>query len=584
MASPATAATVEKELGPAATTTAAPSVNSLKDDVDEEIDDTHSSSSAFTTRPGDDSEAVLEGGEALGPVLSRMVTGRSLIVPRHKRRGLLASLAVVPEISNPYEYARITKKMITLTVAIAAAAAPMASAILFPALGQISLELGANQTTTNLSVALYMLGMAIFPLWWSSFGERIGYRSIYLISFSLYVVSNICCAVSVNIGMFIAFRVASGACAASAQTIGAGTISSIWEVRERGRAMGYFYLGPLMGPLLAPIIGGALADRMGWRSTLWFLAIFGTAIVAGIIFILPETFRQPKDNRPIPAMVVDEEKELDLEAGGNGLHRTLSRVSTRTKARASQWIITAKILLVDPLRSLVFMKFPPVMITVYWAGLAFGALYILNVSIQKTFAGPPYNFSTVIIGLLYIPNSVGYLIASVAGGSWNDKIMRHAAQKRQEKQGLPKDAPLEFLPEDRMGLNAWIAGALFPLALLWYGWMVDEGVFWFVPMMATFSFGIGSMLVFSVATTMLTEFVPGRSASAVAVNNFFRNIIACVGGVVAEPLIQAIGNGWLFTIICILGLMSASVVWVMRKWGPRWRLQAQQGHYKFMQQ
>jgi hypothetical protein len=64
----------------------------------------------------------------------------------------------------------------------------------------------------------------------------------------------------------------------------------------------------------------------------------------------------------------------------------------------------------------------------------------------------------------------------------------------------------------------------------------------------------------------------------------FRNIVACIGGVVAEPIIQAIGNGWLFTIICIVGLMSTSCIWVMQKWGPKWRLQAQQGKYKFMVQ
>lgn len=66
---------------------------------------------------------------------------------------------------------------------------------------------------------------------------------------------------------------------------GAGSVADIWEVRERGRAMGIFYLGPLLGPLLAPIIGiffdhtlhlqstdihssgGALAQAWGWRST-----------------------------------------------------------------------------------------------------------------------------------------------------------------------------------------------------------------------------------------------------------------------------------------------------------------------------
>ena len=137
--------------------------------------------------------------------------------------------------------------------------------------------------------------------------------------------------------------------------------------------------------------------------------------------------------------------------------------------------------------------------------------YTLNVSIQKTFAAPPYAFPTLTIGLLYIPNSLGYILASVLGGKWNDRVMRTAARKRGEE-GV-------YRPEDRMGLNAYVAGALFPISLLWYGWAVDRGAFWFVSMIATFLFGIGSMLVFSVATTMLTEFVPKRSASGVAVNN-----------------------------------------------------------------
>ncbi|KAI5857861.1 major facilitator superfamily domain-containing protein [Tricharina praecox] len=542
-------------------------------------------------------DAVRDEQPQLGPVVSRLVAGPSRIIPRLKRRGLFATLSVVPEIEDPFQYSRLTKKMITLVVAIAAAAAPMASAILFPALAEISTELNANQTTTNLSVALYMLGMAIFPLWWSSFAERVGYRTIFLISFMLYIVSNVCCAVSVNIGMFIAFRVASGASAASAQTIGAGVISSVWEVRERGRAMGYFYLGPLMGPLLSPIIGGALTQKFGWRSTMWFLTAFGAVVAVGIIFFLPETLREPKNNRPLLS-----EKQMlekgDLEASGanegvRGLQRTLSKVSTKTRRKVSQSVVTIKVLFVDPLRSLLYLRFPPVLITVYWASLAFGALYMLNVSVQKNFAKEPYNFQTIIIGLLYIPNSIGYVLASVLGGSWNDLIMRRAALNRRASSDTPdSDEPLEYLPEDRMGINAYIAGIVFPLALLWYGWTVQNGVFWFVPMMATFTFGFASMLVFSVATTMLTEFVPGRSASAVAVNNckpspphpplFVRNICACIGGIIAEPVIQAIGNGWLFTILCFVGILSCSVVWVMQKYGPRWREQAQHGEYKFL--
>ena len=334
------------------------------------LDDTKSTSGT----PACD-DAVRGAQPPLGPVVSLMIAGPCPVIPRLKRRGLFATRSVVPEIEDPFQYARLTKKVITLVVSIAAAAAPMASSILFPALTEISAELNANQTTTNLSVALYMLGMAIFPLWWSSFAERVGYRTILLISSTVYVVANVCCAVSVNIGMFIAFRVASGASGAGAQAIGAGVISSIWEVRERGRAMGYFFLGPLMGPLLSPVIGGVLTDSFGWRSTMWFLVAFGAVIVVGIYLFLPETSREPKDNRPllVEKPPVD---EGDLETGGRarGLQKISNRASTKTKCKESQTAVTVKVLFVDPLRSLLYLQFPPVLITVQWASLAFGAI------------------------------------------------------------------------------------------------------------------------------------------------------------------------------------------------------------------
>jgi hypothetical protein len=52
------------------------------------------------------------------------------IIPRSKRRGLLARFTIIPEVERPYDYKRSTKWLITLQVALAAAAAPMGSAIL----------------------------------------------------------------------------------------------------------------------------------------------------------------------------------------------------------------------------------------------------------------------------------------------------------------------------------------------------------------------------------------------------------------------------------------------------------------------
>lgn len=78
--------------------------------------------------------------------------------------------------------------------------------------------------------------------------------------------------------------------------------------------------------------------------------------------------------------------------------------------------------------------------------------------------------------------------------------MKRAARRRQ-KQGKGN---LELLPEDRMGENAILGGLLFPIGLLWYGWTVIRVDAWIVPLLGTFFFGFGSMLIFGMCTTMLT--------------------------------------------------------------------------------
>jgi multidrug resistance protein len=432
------------------------------------------------------------------------------------------------------------------------------------ALEDITRTFHSTDTIANLSVALYMLSMSIFPLWWSSFSETLGRRSIYLTSFTLFTIFNIVSAESSSMGMLIVMRMLGGGAAASVQAVGAGTIADIWEVRERGRAMGIFYLGPLLGPLLAPIIGGLLTERWGWRSTQWFQAIYGGVLCISLAFCLPETLARKTTLEPPSQPTINNEKST----AHPGLTRTSTRQSVQQRTKSIASIL--KRCLIDPLSVLAYLRFPAVLITVYLASVTFGSLYILNISIQDTFQAPPYNFKVLIVGLLYIPNSLGYIVASLLGGRWVDHIMHREARSAGRYDAHGK---LIFRPEDRMRENAWIGAIIFPGALIWYGWSAQKGVFWIVPMIANFFFGIGSMTIFGIATTMLTEFMPKKSSSGVAVNNFVRNIFSCVGGIIAAPIISAIGNGWLFTIVGIICWISAiSVVWAMRRFGPRWRL------------
>lgn len=114
----------------------------------------------------------------------------AIVVPRSQRRGLLARFALIPEVENPEHYARQTKWFLTFIVAFCAMAAPMGSAIVMPVLQEISTAFNATETVTNMSVAVYMLSMSIFPLWWSSFFGATG-QAYYIHKF-VHTLRSIC--------------------------------------------------------------------------------------------------------------------------------------------------------------------------------------------------------------------------------------------------------------------------------------------------------------------------------------------------------------------------------------------------------
>jgi hypothetical protein len=87
-------------------------------------DHTHTSSGSTDHAP-EVKNAIQRSKSKSSSVRSRPLS----IVPRQKRRGLLAKLALIPEVDRPYDYKRSTKWLITLIVALAAAAAPLGSAI-----------------------------------------------------------------------------------------------------------------------------------------------------------------------------------------------------------------------------------------------------------------------------------------------------------------------------------------------------------------------------------------------------------------------------------------------------------------------
>ncbi|SCU80419.1 LADA_0B07316g1_1 [Lachancea dasiensis] len=573
---------------------------------------------------------------------------RNLMVPRAQRRGILANFALVPEYKDARDYPPKLKGLIVLLIAYAAMMGPMGTSIIYPSISPISKDFQTPTIMVNVSVGVYLLSLGILPIWWSSLSEHKGRRTVYVLSFTLLLGFCIGSALSPNINAFIVFRMLCGASSASVQSVGAGTVADLFKPEQRGKYLGYYYLGALTAPLTAPIIGALLVSRWSWRSTQWFLVILAGVTVLLMTLLLPETLRVQESKSAIAAIlagrrtggnvVSDEtasdeghaETKPDESLGvvdsnvardeveinrmitrtselaqyppdddgphGDVMAPQITRLQTRDRileqrlreGELKKWKTNVEkeleklesergqnlvsdtpsknlktelyVYFVKPLKSLHFLGFPPVMLAITFSAISFAILYFVNITLEYQYARPPYNFKPLYVGLLYIPNSVTYIIASIYGGRWVDNLLK----KHKEKYGI-------LVPEARISWNVVTAVVSFPISLLIFGWCLDKHQHWVTPLVGTALFGFASMMTIGATVAYLVDSLPGKGATGVALNNLIRQILAAVAVFVTEPMLEGMGTGWAFTMLAIIVIAASSVLIILKIRGDYWR-------------
>ncbi len=90
--------------------------------------------------------------------------------------------------------------------------------------------------------------------------------------------------------LLVAARIGIGVTEAGAAPAAMSMISDIFPARQRGRALGLFYISQAIGVMVAGTVGGFVAANYGWR-TAFFIAGVPGLILAATLFL---TVREPR--------------------------------------------------------------------------------------------------------------------------------------------------------------------------------------------------------------------------------------------------------------------------------------------------
>lgn len=123
-----------------------------------------------------------------------------------------------------------------------------------------------------------MLVMAISTPVFGKIGDVFGHRRLFLVSLAGSIVLALLTAAAPSALALIAIRIASQAFGAAAQPSALALIMRAYPPEERGRASGWWSMVGAGAPVVGLVLGGPLAEALGWRSL--FLIQAGLTIVA----------------------------------------------------------------------------------------------------------------------------------------------------------------------------------------------------------------------------------------------------------------------------------------------------------------
>jgi EmrB/QacA subfamily drug resistance transporter len=295
------------------------------------------------------------------------------------------------------------------------------------ALADVQTSLNSSVTGLQWIVDGYMLAFAALMLTGGTLGDLLGRKKVMLIGVAIFCAGSIVAAVAPDTSTLIAGRIVMGLGAAASEP---GTLSLIRHIyperEERAVALGVWAAVSGLALALGPVLGGVLADGLGWRSIFWF----GVAFAAISFAVAAVTLTESRD---------PEGRKLDLPGLVTGataiVAATFAVIEGENRGYGTWWIVAlfaaAAVLTVafvvvehrvpDPVLKLEFVRnptFAAANVVAFAVNLSvfsvffFTALYLQLIT----------SFSGYQIALVFTSLAVAMIVSGPLAGRWTAKV------------------------------------------------------------------------------------------------------------------------------------------------------------------
>jgi DHA1 family bicyclomycin/chloramphenicol resistance-like MFS transporter len=186
---------------------------------------------------------------------------------------------------------------------VATATGPLALNMFVPSMPGLVGYFSTDYATVQLTLTLYLAGVALAQLGYGPISDRFGRRPALLAGLGIYVLGSLLCMFAWSIETLILARIlqAIGGCAG--MVLGRAIVRDVFDRDNSASVIASITMAMAVAPAIGPTIGGLLDTSVGWRFTFLLPIALGVVVLLGAMRGLNETNHTRAPSIDLIAMV-----------------------------------------------------------------------------------------------------------------------------------------------------------------------------------------------------------------------------------------------------------------------------------------
>jgi MFS transporter, DHA1 family, multidrug resistance protein len=166
---------------------------------------------------------------------------------------------------------------------------PLSLHLFIPAMSAVKSAFGVSTGMAQLTMSLAMLSMAFFTVAYGGLSDHFGRKRVLLGGLVLFTCGAATCLVAHNMPMLLGGRILQGAGAGCGVVLARAIARDVYGPDRVAQVIAYLTAAYVLGPMVAPPIGGQLTALFGWRALFVLASAVGLLVILAVTFAVPET-------------------------------------------------------------------------------------------------------------------------------------------------------------------------------------------------------------------------------------------------------------------------------------------------------